>query len=895
MLKPLQQMQSGLKRMALLVLMLGSICTGLQVSAQTVPYLFNFTEDPFMNGWTQESVSGDQAWSYNATFSNASFSAFAGGCQVNEDWLISPAFDLTASTEEVLTVDIQKGFNGDNGLEVLYSSDYTGTGDPNLATWTLLTEATIQFFLDEGVGNNTSITFGPFTELQSVNEENVYVAFKFDFESGNCSTWRVAGLSLISAAAPLLSSSEASVGGLTYVEGEGPSASTSYEVTGSNLEGSGNIVVTAPAGFEVSANDVDFSATLDVAFADGEITGQPATVYVRIAADQVAGPYSGAITHVGGGATADVAVSGAVTTPPPANSYFIDFEGVDETKSGYATGNVVLSGLEWTMTQALIGDLDNDFKNGTRSARLRGYGETEFFMVQDKENGLGTISFVYRQYGNDAQVAYKVEYSTDGGTTWTQAGDEFTGTETVQTFTAEVNLAENGRIKFSTVATEGTDNRRLNIDDIAITDFIADPVPTISASESNIANLDYSLGAGPSASFGYDISASLLDPETGTITVTAPENFEISVDLIDWTSSAVVDYSDFGGVLAAEAVFVRLVADLPVGTYSGAITHVGGGASADVNVSGEVIEVASFLPEIFDLSAGDYELNAWDASNNAGSYPESMRFHFSNNPTGEGFNATSEGTGLYDCGYDLMGRPRFNGLGEDGFSIVTTASPQYNNCMDGDADEDRYAGSAVIGVNTTGLENVAVKWTASLVAEGERTFGVKLQFRIGAAGGYNDFPETFETEFSTLDLTAGDEEEFTVILPSVLLNQSQLYIRFVYFQIDGETGSRPEIGLDDISVFQFDPLSANDLDAKVGLNIYPNPTNDVVNVDLSSFGEGMVNISLFDITGKLLEQNRVAVSANMIHQVNMSALKSGLYLMNVNGENESSSVRIIKQ
>lgn len=893
MLKPLLQIHASLKRMALLTLMLSGIFAGNEVNAQTLPYIFNFTEDPFTNGWSQESVIGDQVWTYNAAFNNASFSAFSGGCQPNEDWLISPAFDLTASTDEELTVAIQKGFNGDNGLEVLYSSDYSGAGDPNLATWTLLTEATIQFFLDEGVGNNTSINFGPFTELQSVNEENVYVAFKFDFESGNCSTWRVAGLSLISAASPMLNSSEASIGGLTYVEGEGPSASASYEVTGTNLEGTGNILVTAPAGFEVSADDVDFSETLEVAFDAGEITGQPAIVYVRLAADQMAGPYSGAITHVGGGATADVAVSGVVSTPPPTDAYFIDFEGVDEVKTGYGTGNVVLSGLEWTLTQALIGDLAADFKNGTRSARLRGYGDTEMFMLQDKEGGIGTISFPYRRYGSDTQVAYKVEYSMDGGATWTQAGDEFTGTETVQTFTAEVNEAGPGRIKISTVATTGTDNRRLNIDDIAITDFAGEPMPTISASEGNITNLDYTVNEGPSMAVGYDISASLLDPETGTITVTAPENFEISVDLIDWTSSAVVDYSDFGGVLDVEAVFVRLAAGLPVGMYSGAIIHEGGTASAEVNVSGEVMSAISFLPEIFDLSTGDFEFTSWDASAAAGTYPESMRFYYSNDPTAEFANPNNDGTRLYDCGYDLTSRPRFNGLGEDGFSIIATGSPQRNNCMDGDADEDRYTGSAVIGVNPTGLDHVAIKWTARLVTEGVRTFGVRLQFRFGPNGGYNDFPG--ETTFSSEDLQVGDEQEFTSILPGIFLGQAELYLRFVYFQIEGEAGSRPEIGIDDISVYQFDPLSANDLDAKVGLNIYPNPASDVVNVDLSNFGEGMVNISLFDITGKLLEQSRVAVSANMIHQVNMSALKSGLYLMNVSGENESSSVRVIKQ
>lgn len=38
--------------------------------------------------------------------------------------------------------------------------------------------------------------------------------------------------------------------------------------------------------------------------------------------------------------------------------YFIDFEGPGETKTGYASGTVNLSGLDWNMTEALIGTLD---------------------------------------------------------------------------------------------------------------------------------------------------------------------------------------------------------------------------------------------------------------------------------------------------------------------------------------------------------------------------------------------------------------------------------------------------------------------------------------------------------------------------------------------------------
>ncbi len=153
--------------------------------------------------------------------------------------------------------------------------------------------------------------------------------------------------------------------------------------------------------------------------------------------------------------------------------YLVDFEGPNETKTAYASGEVVLSGLEWNMTEALIGTLDADFKNGERSARLRGYAASSMTMLQSKPNGLGEISFYYRRYGTDAQVDWKVEYSTNEGGTWTQAGSDFTAaaSDEVQQFIASVGVDGNVRVRIKRATEEGAANRRLNIDDILLTDF----------------------------------------------------------------------------------------------------------------------------------------------------------------------------------------------------------------------------------------------------------------------------------------------------------------------------------------------------------------------------------------------------------------------------------------
>ena len=102
---------------------------------------------------------------------------------------------------------------------------------------------------------------------------------------------------------PVLTVNPATLGGFNYVQGQGPSQSQTYTVNGQNLEGSGNINVSAPDAYEVSLNGTAYSQTLSLPFTGGIITGQPVTIHVRLKAGLPAGTYNGQnITHAGGGA-----------------------------------------------------------------------------------------------------------------------------------------------------------------------------------------------------------------------------------------------------------------------------------------------------------------------------------------------------------------------------------------------------------------------------------------------------------------------------------------------------------------------------------------------------------------------------------------------------------------
>ena len=145
----------------------------------------------------------------------------------------------------------------------------------------------------------------------------------------------------------------------------------------------------------------------------------------------------------------------------------------DVTKAGYATGNVAIAGIDWEFADALIASGDaNDFKNGLQSVRLRGYGTSALTMLADLSGGIGSITFDHRRYGTDTQIAWIVEYSTDQGGSWTEAG-RFTAGENVATFSATPNISTPARLRIRAAMATGTSNRRTNIDDLVITAYTA--------------------------------------------------------------------------------------------------------------------------------------------------------------------------------------------------------------------------------------------------------------------------------------------------------------------------------------------------------------------------------------------------------------------------------------
>lgn len=125
----------------------------------------------------------------------------------------------------------------------------------------------------------------------------------------------------------------------SYVEGNGPSASQSVSVSGTNLDNSA-VTVAAPTNYEVSlTNTNDFTDNKSIAYSGGTFTNQ--SVYVRLKSGLTSGSYTGSSLTISGGnaSAANVALNGSVVPPPPANDLCSSATAL--TSGNTLTGSVV--------------------------------------------------------------------------------------------------------------------------------------------------------------------------------------------------------------------------------------------------------------------------------------------------------------------------------------------------------------------------------------------------------------------------------------------------------------------------------------------------------------------------------------------------------------------------
>lgn len=129
------------------------------------------------NSWTAVDVDGDDSWFVGSSGDFASANGFSG-TNPEEDWLISPAFDLDSFVGETFEFDYRSNFDDPLvvGLELFWTNNYTG--DPTTTTWTAFTTVNTELDTNKSTGSPTSYT-STSVDLSSISGTQVVLGFQY--------------------------------------------------------------------------------------------------------------------------------------------------------------------------------------------------------------------------------------------------------------------------------------------------------------------------------------------------------------------------------------------------------------------------------------------------------------------------------------------------------------------------------------------------------------------------------------------------------------------------------------------------------------------------------------------------------------------------------------------
>ncbi|ALO17307.1 Extracellular ribonuclease precursor [Salinivirga cyanobacteriivorans] len=446
---------------------------------------------------------------------------------------------------------------------------------------------------------------------------------------------------------PNIAASPTSLTGFSYEEGSGPSTSQSFELSGTNLDGS-QVAITAPTNYEVSTDNSSFSASVNVSYTAPTLSST--TIYVRLKAGLSIASYNGEnVTCSDDGSASDVTItnSGTVT----ATSLFCDdFE--DNLN-------------DWTVTNDADPDayleISSTFGGANSSTNVALFttpnpGSTTYYTSSIEKTFLNSqnlsVNFWYffedyrggevniyingtKFYGIATEGGGDIAISETDDDLWTELSLDLSGlTSTVDDYTIKIE-------GISKSASSWKD--RVAIDDLCVYGTTVSG-PTLTVSRSTLSGFTYEEGSGPSTVQSFTLSGSDLD--NSDVTLTAPTNYKISTS--DFAATDPITLSSYDGT--ETTIYVRLKSGLSTATYnsetisiagggdtdgaivtcSGDVTAAGGGGSCanelifseyvEGSSSNKYIEIANFTGGSVDLS--DYEVRLYSNGNTTASQTE---------------------------------------------------------------------------------------------------------------------------------------------------------------------------------------------------------------------------------------------------------------------------------
>ena len=254
----------------------------------------------------------------------------------------------------------------------------------------------------------------------------------------------------------------------------------------------------------------------------------------------------------------------------PGEEIIETWEGIS-TYQSYSTTFIQGHAFAWNTSDVGIWSGDSH-ANGQLSLRFGKTSASYIAMAEDVADGACKITFYAAKWSsNEADPTIQVQYSTNGGSTWTTVATCSPNT-TWQQYSYDLNVTGNVRFKFLQTA-----GARLNIDDIAITTINSTPQPEPTVSITPVGQMEAEQG-GESSIVSASVTA---DNNTENITLTVTGNFQISLNRTSWSNTLTLDPT-------GEVFYVRLANTSTAGDYEGTLTASTSRVSAHADVEGTV-------------------------------------------------------------------------------------------------------------------------------------------------------------------------------------------------------------------------------------------------------------------------------------------------------------------
>ena len=452
----------------------------------------------------------------------------------------------------------------------------SGSAAPSAAQIKAGTNATDTAALQAGAIEITAATVAYVKNITGLTLATAYVVYSISEDASENIQTESNKLDVVtsSVVVPSLSTTKTALD-FSFVEQNFSSTALNYQIEAFNITAA--VTLTASGNFTISKNETtNFQTALVFPSQDFNNNKTPA-VYVRFT-PSTTGVSTGQISHESTGAsTKTVALSGTGINP-----YIQDFNDSKVlTNSGWTEYSVAGDKIKWVST-------NTRFNSSPAAVQMNGYSETgasKDWLISpnlrlNTFDKFPILSFYSRKFfaGTPLKLMVSVDYdgkSNPETATWIALEGDFPTTTGTFKQSQYINLAAYKTNHtyvawvYETIVSGGSDTAEWTVDDIKISNeasFLA-------------SNPNFNFGEVAANTASTSQSFIFMAGGYGDITVTAPADYQLSVDNSNFQSNAVVSAAH--GV-AGKIIYARFFPSSKALSISGRLTVVGTGLNQEI-------------------------------------------------------------------------------------------------------------------------------------------------------------------------------------------------------------------------------------------------------------------------------------------------------------------------